>query len=417
MPTSGGGISDPIVGGGIIFPRTQPRTLLSLERFSRLMSFSPILMHQVYMPELQEMSACSDPVLQYTWQQRSGGRPGREEISHAIQQAETILEQHLRFSVLPRWYVDDDPPVIGNRFGPRVAYQLGVRANVGHFIQAGQEAWTIIDADTPVLYSDRDGDGYKERATVTVTTTITDPDEFAVYYPGTEHDPGWEIRPVEVTIVGGVATLRFYRHQCVIPDRIEELDANGVVGTEDAQFLESVDVYRHYNDPSRMGVVEWSPSICDTEGCGWSAQEACIRSVDDRNGLLQLHAATWDGTTWSYACPSWWAPPTRVHLWYRAGYRDKSLARPMRDMSRELERAVAYLALSYMDRAWQSCEPMHNLQAHWRQDLSVRESTAGGSMSFNIARRVLDNPLGTTRAAVHAWGVVQRMGLGEAVLG
>lgn len=421
MPSSGSGISDPISGGGglstAIYPRSQPRTLLSIERFAQLVSYSPMLMHQVYVPELQDISSCSDPILQYTWQPRAGGRPGREEIAHAIQQAETTLEEYLGFSVLPRWYVDDDAPVMGTHYGYKAFYRLGVRTKGGHFVQGGQEAWTLVASSAPVAYTDRDGDGYLERATVTVNTAVTDDDEIAVYYPGTQHDPGWEIRPIEVSITGGVATIRFYRHQCVIPERIEELDANGVLGTDNNQFLGSVDVYRHYNDPSKMGIVEWEGGICDTDGCVWSAQTACVLSKDDRNGLLQVSAADWDGTKWVHTCPTWWTPPTRVRLWYRAGLRDKTLARPMRDMSRELERAEAYLALSYMDRAWQSCEQIRNLQAHWRQDLSVRESTQGGSMSFNMSRRLLDNPLGTTRAAVHAWNVVQRMSVGEAVLG
>lgn len=403
--------------------RSSVRTMLPLDRFTRLVSYSPMLFNQVYVTtdELQPVTACSDPILQYTWQPKGGGRPGREEIAEAIAQAEERITQVLGFTPLPQWVVDDR--VIPPRPAPgawRTAispWLFSVRTSNKYVIQGGVEAWSAISLARAVTYSDEDGDGYKETATVSVPTTVTDADEIEVFYPGESHDPAWEIRPIRVTLSGGTATIKFERHQAVMPDLLEALNAEGVDGTVDASFLTTVDVYRHYNDPSTMAVVEWQPSICDEAQCQVEADTGCFAQLNERNGIVAVHAATWDSddSQWEHRCCSWWRPPTSVRLWYRAGYRNKNLARPMHDMDSKLERAIAYLALSFMDREWLACEQIRNLQAHWRTDLALRSSNPSQSTSFQTSRRVLDNPFGTTRACLYAWDVVQPMIVGEAV--
>lgn len=404
-----------------ITPRDLPYTLLPLERFARIINYSPMLFHQVYVTELQDASSCSDPLLQYSWQPRGGGQPGRAEIAHAIKQAEDMIEQTARFSVRPRWVVDDAANV-GRRWGGlgSVPYSFKVRAGLAYIIQGGREAWSLVDDDVEVVYSDRDGDGYYERATITVATSVEDANELEVYYPGTTHDPGWEIRPIRVTLGSGVATITFERHLAVLPERQEELGAIGVDGLVNGNFLPVVDVWRHYNDPSQMGIVEWQAGMCPP-GCDVevvndvAAQAGYITPVDNRNSIVNLHAGTWDATlgAWTRTCPPWWTQPHRVRLWYRAGYRDMRLSRSMQEMSPELERAVTYLALAYLDREWTTCEQLRNVMTHWRADLASRD--AGGS--HQLSRGALDNPFGTSRAAVYAWNVVKRLQVGEAVLG
>jgi len=85
-------------------------------------------------------------------------------------------------------------------------------------------------------------------------------------------------------------------------------------------------------------------------------------------------------------------------------------------MAPELERAVAFLALSYLDREWLTCEQIRNLQAHWRLDLAAQTSNASMSSSFRVDPDLLMCPFGTTRAALYAWRVIQPLRVGEAVL-
>lgn len=406
------------------------RTLLPLDRFFELISYSPILASQVYIPDLQQ-ATCSDPLLQNTWQYHSGGLPSREEIALAIAQAEDQISRYLHFHPAPKWTVDEIVvPVrkpgggFGGFYGARswlsaCWYEFSVQSQHKHFIQGGREAYTLIDDNVTIIYSDEDGDGYDETATVQVTTALTDANEIAVFYPDldTDHDEAWEIRPVKTTFSGGLATIKFKRHQAVLKNLIESLAATGVNGLDDANFLSTVDVYRRYNDPSRMAIIEWSPAICNDAACEVSAQEGCISPRDARNAIINVHAADWDADTseWTHICPTWWTHPARVRLWHRSGFRDQNKPQPMNNMNLQLEQAIAFLALSLMDREWQTCEPMHNLQARWRTDLAQRTSNPSQSLSFQLSRSKLENPLGTTRAAMFAWDVIQRFAVGEAV--
>lgn len=413
--------------------RADTRTLLPLDRFTQIVSYSPILFNQVYIDtdDLQRASSCSDPILQYTWQPASGGQPGREEIAQAIQQAEDQIESILKFSLLPRWYA-----------GARVAYPengaspsswlyrtprnqtIAVRAPTFHVLQGGVEAWSLIGAGAAIAYSDVDGDGYDELATVTVATTITDADEIAVYYPGVSAaDRGsWEIRPIKVSFSGGVATVKFARQQCVLAALLERLNAAGVDGMDNANFLTTVDVYRHYNDPSTMATLEWEGCTCNDSCavCSISTQSACITVRDEHNGLIALSPGDWnaDDAQYDCACLSVGRRPDRVRLYYRGGYRDTRVARPMNEMAPQLEKAITYMALVYLDREWLTCEQIHNLMEHWRADMATSVGSPSGlSTSTKLSAESLRNPLGTTRAAFYAYDVIKRMLVGEAVLG
>lgn len=408
--------------------RASTRTLLSLDRFAQIVQYSPILFNQVEVRtnDLQPGTSCSDPVLQYTWQVLGGGMPGREEIAQAILQAENTIEEALGFAPLPKWY--DEPigvPTLPSP-GPYQQSRLLLRTPHKYFIAGGREAWASIALAAPISFEDRDHDGYFETAVVVVSTAVTDADEIAVYYPVSElseaHDPTWEVRPIFVKLDTTLqqATITFKRHQIVKPELLESLASRAVVGEDNANFLATVDVYRHYNDLSQMGTFEWfGGCTCGSEQCGVSAQSGCLTGIDSRNGIVRAQPGDWDVATKSYkfAYATWCQVPARVRAWYRAGWRDNMLPRPFNNMSQQFERAIAFLALANMDREWEQCENIRDLQKRWRQDLAQRTSTESGSVSFAISQRQLDNPFGTTRAALYAWSVVSPLRVGEAVLG
>lgn len=407
--------------------RLVPHTLLSLDRFARIVSYSPILFHQVVIMhnELQRDSSCSDPVLQYTWQYRAGGRPGRTEIAQAISQAEDLIYRQLKFPIAPDYFTDEiDFIGVNGRYGIGFGYdRAAIRTNNRWLIELGAPKYTPVTT-AQIAWIDGDGDSYPGVGVIDLVDIAEDvkEDELHAFYPDVGPDKNWEIRPITVKIdrTTGAAQIAFARHLCVLPELQERLDATGVDGMDDTNFIDAVTVYRLTTDRSQIGHVEYMCGGCGLcTACTSQSVNICGGILDPRNGLVALQPAMWDETNAAYvpARCVWVTPPARVILNYRAGFTNKRII-PGEVTPRytELERATAYLALSLLDRDWLTCEQIRNLQAHWRFDLAKSESSPAQSSSFRLDPYILRCPLGTTRAAIYAWRVLQPLMVGEAVL-
>lgn len=405
--------------------RASTVTLLSLDRFARVMGQHPLHFNQVY-TESAPATICSDPVLQYAWQ--AADRVGREEIAEAIATAEDQISRYLGYKLLPTWIAGEPHELL--RFGgggsafARLADARGrglpVQTDYGYIVEAGQRGSSLIDADAAITYSDVDGDGYDETATITVSTTVTDVNEVRIFYPGESGVEEWEIRPITVSIVNGNATITCKRQQLVKPELMDGFSVEGVDGDVDANFLTTVDVYRIYNDPSLQIRYEWEgwDGGCSTcVACRINYQTGCVTIRDARLGIVHGRPANWnaDDSQFDTAELNLCAWPERVKLWYRAGARDERLTRSMVEMKAEWERIIAYYAVTLLDRPWCSCDAAANYSKYWRTDLARNDSGPSGSTNFAVGSQVLDNPLGTTRGAVQAWNAIQRLRIGEGV--
>lgn len=406
-------------------------TKLPLDTFARLMGMHPLHFNQVV---FGDQTHCDNIVFQHEWQ--TADKVSREEIARAIAEAESRIENALKYRLAPSWEVDEwrptakptQPEFIRFNAGNVRGYPSTVHANWGYFISGGIEAKTLIDADASIVYSDEDGDGYDETATVTVSTTVTDKNEIAIYYPGKDAANNWEIRPTRVTISGGTATIVFRRELAVNPDLLEALDIEDkeATGTDDADFLSVVDVYRHWNDPQTQASFLWGPlsgGVCGCTGdgcasCAFSAGTGCLATVyDPRLSILGLTSANWDADEEQFTYAAW--PMARaadiVRLYYRSGWRDKSLEYSYR-MDPQWERTVAYMAAALLDRP--PCDCVKGNWERWRQDLTLTDGSSDGSVGLGYFRQPqgnLDNPFGTTRGEVNAWRRVKDKIIADAV--
>lgn len=407
-------------------------TKLPLATFAKLMGMHPLHFEQVV---FGDQNHCDNVVFQHEWQ--TADKVSREEIARAIAEAESKIENALKYRLAPSWEVDEWNPTSRPRQPEFVRYTAGdargypqtVQADWGYFISGGVEAKTLIEAGAVIVYTDEDGDGYAETATVTVNTSYTDKNEIAAYYPGKDGANTWEIRPTRVSFSSGVATIVFRRELAVNPDLFEVLDIEGkeAVGTDDADFLETVDVYRHWNDPSTQVSLLWGPLArgtcgCDGEGCAscaFSAGTGCLQTVHDpRLSILSYTSANWDVDAQNYSAAAW--PLARAadiaRLYYRSGWRDKSLEYSYR-MDPQWERTVAYMAAALLDRS--PCDCVKGNWQRWRQDLTLVEGSADGNVGLGFFRNPqgnLDNPFGTTRGEVNAWRQVKSKIIAEPAL-
>lgn len=364
--------------------RANTITQLSLDRFFQILGIHPLHGNQVGLPS--EVNFCGNPIMQYSWQ--VADRVGREEIAMAIYDAERMISDYTHFDIGLRWNVDEQ--YIGRGV-------MKASTNRKYVVSSGRQKSTLLASNVVVTYSDTDGDGYKETATMTFSA-ISDvlEDEIAIFYPG--KDEKWRIRPITVTVnhVTFLVTVVARREQLVIPSAMEALDVRDVIGTDDANFLGTVDLWRIYNDDTtQLSFI--GPGILgtDVEVSGYTDV------INARLGTVSLH---YSNNCYTTNCLGF---PDRIRMYYRAGL--------TQDID-QWERATAYLALSLLDRPICTCASLEHVSRHWQEDLALVHSTQSSSSHYIVNNRRnlwLDNPFGTTRAGVFVWNLVERRGVGE----
>lgn len=394
------------------------KTLLALDDFARYIGLNPVHFNQVALDLDGVTIGCDNVLLQYSWQQAD--KTGREELAQAIADAEKLIQDQLGYPLAPTWIADERV-----NFYPKLGlFNYGradaVKTAYGYVITGGAEAWTPVALGAAVVYTDSDGDGYAETATVSVPTTVLDTEEITLRYPGLPEE--WEIRPIQAAIAGGTVTITFRREQAVRSELLEAYDVRGVDGKNDSSFLSTVDVYRHWNDPSKQVNFVWEAGACscgdvtdNNISCGYHLGTGCMLVRDSRLGLIATGYGTWDATNmnYTYEYPSDCRGADRMRLWYKAGYPSVRGA-----MASIWGRAVSYLALSMLDRPLCGCAAIKSLSDYWATDLAESRGSPTGSSSYQLGGRtsgILFNPMGTTRAAIYAWKLVYLNRIGEGV--
>lgn len=409
--------------------RATTRTLLPLDRWAEVIGMDPLHFNQITVPTIRENAHCATVWKQYAWQEYT--QVAREDVAHAIKEAEDQVARQVGYKLLPTWELDERTRAVRPGFAELLAqdaldlrgFRSSIQTDWAHFISGGVERKSLIESAVTIIYSDNDGDGYFETATIVTATdqdaegnSVTDDCEVAVYYPGESGSDEWEVRPLRsVTISGGVITITMWRHQLVLPELMSVLSPEAVGGLDDSNFLATVDVYRHYNDPQTQVQFLWSPRP-DTCDCGSStcpsctntSQYGCLLAQDWRRGLVSYSPATWDSDDEEFDSADWTVcrAPDKLRLWYYAGHRDMAMACPVLQMSRQLERAVVYYSIALLDRPLCGCDNIERVARRWSEELGLNESNPTGSASYQLAARHIGNPFGTTRGGLFAWEAV-----------
>ena len=401
--------------------RAETPTKLSLDRWAAIMEIHPLHFNQVTLTidGTPLTTGCHQPWLQHGWQ--SADRISREEIAMAIAQAEALIEDLLHYRLLPTWETNEwcstirpfRPELVNVSVTDVRGYPQIVQAKWRHFITPGIRGHDLIEANVDIDWgSTYPPIAYEDTGTVTVVTAVTDPCELRIYYPGKAGADGWEIRPINVTIAGGSAIITFRRELAVLESVQENLIAQAVDGTDDDNFLTTVDVGRVWSDPQTQATLMWEavPGTCNCGDvscavCQFTVQTACLHSRGEPvNSLLAYTPADWDAdeNAWAYKEYSVGRQPDIVRIFYLAGLRDLHRACPQRQMDQAWERSVAQFAAALLDRPVCACANVTNRLNQWRADLAF--STGATELaSYSMSKSDLDNPLGTTRGAVAAW--------------
>lgn len=397
----------------------QTVTLIPLDRVAHHLQIDPVHFNSVE-PQIRPLrNACDDIWFQHDWQ--NVGRLSRESLATALKQAEEAVAHYLGYYPAPRW-IKAEEHILTKPPRPELYHQasLNVRGqsksfntNFGYVVYGGQKARSLIQAGAAIVYTDTDSDTWFETATVTVATAITDIEEIAIFYPGKSGADRYEIRPITVAVAGGIATITFKREQAVLESELEKLNEGledtsirAVSGEDNSNFLTTVDVYRVYNDPSAQlifyteeGCIACAGGTCAV--CGADTETGCTWVRNSKLGIVAYARADWNTTNQAFVSAEFanGREPDKVRYWYRAGWRDWDQAMPHRTMDPVWERLIVFYALSLLDTEICGCENTKRIITHQRQDLA-RPTERG---AFAISPKDLDNPLGTTRAALRLW--------------
>lgn len=360
---------------------------------------------------------CGEIFFQYAWQ--NSDRVGREDIAMALYQAEQDLAREVGYNLMPDWTIDERLPYPQPArpdqygYGANVRWQAkSVEALRGHLIAGGIKAKSLIQAGATYNRTDVDSDGYQETCTVIVPVTTTDLNEIRAYYPAKNGNDLWEIRPIEVSISGGFATIVFKIWQIAAANKMDVINPQPL-DTDDANSFEStVDIYRVYNDTSQQVQFLWeNEGACgECLACSLGVQSGCFILRDPRLGITVPSPASYNASTLSFDAANFAAcrEPDQVMLSYYSGYRDLSLDRPYAELSPYWKFVIAYYAASKLDKSTCGCSNVKVFIEKWQLDASFASMEKGG---FTVPVEFAANRLGTTMGALNAYRAIQRPGV------
>lgn len=357
-------------------------TGLALDTFAKILGIHPLHFNQI---AIERVSGCGEVYLQYDWQMPSV--ISRESIAQAIGQAEMLLEEFLGFPVYPKWYSNIKLPLTGT---PVVLPKA-------HYITGGIKRVSLIEDDVPITYTDKDSDTYFETATIQVAVSPgVALDELVVTYPG-EFD-GWQIRPISVSEDAGIVTIVLNRYDLVIKDELEALIPSRIDGLDDTKFLELVDVYRVYNDPSVQGELHSTCTVCGTLGtcltCQFKVYTACLKAEDHKASIIQVQPALWDTETLAWSKTHCVEPIYDSLMWFKAGWTGPNI----------WDTAVTYLALTLIPMGLCGCPTVKEKIEWWTTDMSKSDRTA----TYKVPDAAKDCPWGYTKGAMYAFSIARR---------
>jgi hypothetical protein len=407
-------------------------TLLTLEQWRAQFGMHPWHFFQLSNATVPLNAQCPTLTYQDAWQRAD--QVGRLQITQAIAYAEARFRQQLGYPLAPTFCeATITYPRPGDkrmewlrRAGGLDNRWLPLQAPDSRIIGAGVAAEST-PTTVSVAYTDEDGDGLSETATVIATVPAgSAPAELVARFLAADCGPVTppEVRPRSATVVGTTATLVFNAWELVRPVRyqgasVAPLDPGLLPPLLASPFASQLSVFRRYLDPTgetqatAQAVMVWETrpwpawACCDDGASGSSrdpaAEAYALARVVVRDGPAGLLAAgearradgQWVAVDWS-TCRQ----PDRITLRYQAGLPLDGLAMPS-----DRQTVVARLSAAELTRPVCACVASNKELYEWQTDLS---RTGTGGVDLFASPDDLTNPFGARRGQVYAWRWAQQ---------
>lgn len=341
-----------------------------------------------------------------------GERVSRDEIEEEIAFAESEVEDFLETFITPKW-VTSEQLDMKQHYDSNINYNIyDVRGNRvrynpkwGKFISGGKRKSAAVEEGVTVTYSDPDGDGWSELATI----TFTEEDdlslyEIKVYFAGYEGSPQYEIRPPMLkSRDGDTVTIEFETWKLIDPtiyNRYPTRDGSRVIDLTDADNLvDTVDVYRKYNDATEDHASIYY--VATRNSFDDSVQSGYLKLSDPQLNTVQVIPADYDTDDEEWGIKRISGTLRYIEFNYLSGfrYRPNHGANFWDELHPDLAKIIAYIATARLSRPLAGKPDTVALSQMLQEDLAV-----GQTGQFRYATDdVLTNPIGTRKGEVYAW--------------
>lgn len=430
--------------------RASRPTLLSLDRFAKIFQINPVhFAGGAGATVWPAYGMCNHVWPQWAWQ--ANDVVSREEIAAAIAAAEAQIEQVLGFNMAPRWHAQEvvqwpkpQRPEATIHGANTKGLARSLKARWGRVISPGRRTLFALGLDAAVVFSDDDGDGFEETATITISPVDPYTDDLRkvkVYFAGKNGAPEWEIRPVNSrSITVGLDTITITADSWLFIDPAlweaypTEQGFQAIDVSTSANYVTVVDVYYEYTDTTAVSSqILWAqehassyavwPQTCTNCGgagcpvCGLSVQDGCFAIRNANAGMLAPFPAAYNDTTlqWDRSTAAVYREPDMVRLWYQAGaiserYLAGDTDDPLDDYWAE---AIAYLAASRLPKKVCDCSNLGIVFDELQRDLSAQPPSRTIYLGI-LAPAMITNPFGSRVGEYRAWLMISTL-FGEQV--
>jgi hypothetical protein len=385
------------------------RTLLPLDIYARLLGISPLAFNGGDATECTVTVAggCADIWLQQPWQNHA--IVSIEELARTIRDAEEDVARYLGTWPGPEWVAEEYhewpahwrpgmPRQWKNVRGEAIVFDLAWKK----IRKVGRRAVTLLGTATAgveLVFSDEDGDTYKETATVTLTVaSLPDTDSVAVYFPGEGGARGKRIPLTSISYVGTTLSITLNSWMLVLPSLREGLNHAGTAIDlcDEDNLLASVEVYReHVAVDAAPAQLVWQP--LDGESAE-TVQDALVQVLDPDAGLVSVAPATGDGAgTWTVASSTRGDAPSGVRIWYQAGCSEDN---ENFGVCRSFREPLFKIVSARLKRPVSTCMHITEQVQYLQRDITYRSENDGAWAKADTMREA---PFGTRLGEAEAY--------------
>lgn len=388
---------------------------LSLYRYARILGINPVHFStagDIKLADGQILFPLSDGRRFY---QSESYHPSegvsRDEINEAIADAESVVEDYLGSFVTPKWasrerialkqhYDNNVGYVTKNLRGERIEYTT----KWGNFIAGGKRGSYALSEDVPVIYSDPDGDGWNELATIEfeLEHAGTSLYEIKCFFAGYGGSMQYEIRPpLSMNKTDSTVQITFETWKMINPILQEEFptdDRNKIINLMDyGNVVTSVDIYRKYNSTTQDHAVFFYEE-CE-EDFELAKQSGFIQLVNPEINSINIIPATYSDGAWTRS--TIYGKLRYIEINYQSGfsYRPTYGSNFWDELHPELAKAIAYIATARLSRPLAGKPEVTALSQKLQADLSTTEQ---GGFRYTT-NELIENPFGTHAGEIFAW--------------